>query len=64
MTASNPPITYTPPGTGRDDRGRILVAAMEERQLLEESVLLLRALTDVLSALGQNPMLAGMIPKL
>lgn len=48
----------------RDGNGRIVVADMTEREILEETLILLRAFSDALSVLGSNPMLGAMIPGL
>lgn len=47
----------------RDDKGRVLVEHLTDRELLKESVILLRAFGDALEALSQHPM-AAMIPGL
>jgi len=48
---------------GKDDKGRDMVETMTDRELLKESVVLLRAFGDALETLGQNPMLKAMMPK-
>jgi hypothetical protein len=47
----------------RDEKGRIALHLMSERELMEESVTSMRALADVLESIGQNPMLKAMMPK-
>jgi hypothetical protein len=46
----------------RDSHGRPLIHTLTDRELAEETVLILRTLTDILEQLGQNPMLSMMIP--
>lgn len=46
-----------------DPKGRPLAHLMSDREIAEESVILLRAFGDALEALGQNPMLRAMMPK-
>lgn len=40
-----------------DHKGRIVARRMTEREIMEESLILLRAFGDALEALGSNPML-------
>ena len=47
---------------GKDEKGRDMVECMTDRELLKETVLSLRALGDVLEAVGQSPMAAAMMP--
>lgn len=47
-----------------DLKGRKLVHSMNEREIAEETLLLLRAFTDIFEGIARNPMLAAMIPGL
>jgi hypothetical protein len=44
-----------------DTKGRMVPAEMTDRQIAEETLILLRAFGDVISALGQNPMAVAML---
>lgn len=48
----------------RDGQGRIVAADMTDREIAEESLILLRAFADALSVIGNNPMLGAMMPNL
>lgn len=52
------------PTPGTDEKGRILVECLSDRELLKEAVGTLRLLTDILEAAGQSPMAAAMMPGL
>lgn len=54
-----PPITMP-----NDARGRKLPSAMSEREIVEETLLLLRVFGDALSAISNSPMAAAMMPGL
>lgn len=43
-----------------DGRNRTLAATMTDREIAEESLILLRAFGDALQALGDNPMLRAL----
>jgi hypothetical protein len=45
-----------------DEQKRVNARYLTDRELLVESVVLLRAFGDALTALGQNPMLKAMMP--
>lgn len=47
-----------------DEKGRVLVNKMSDRAIAEETLLLLRAFTDIFEGIARNPMLAAMIPGL
>jgi hypothetical protein len=47
-----------------DAKGRLLHTAMTDREIAEEVLVTLRALADVLEAVGQSPMAAAMMPGL
>lgn len=47
-----------------DVKGRQHVSEMTDRQIAEETLHLMRAFSDVLSAIGSNPVAAAMIPGL
>lgn len=48
----------------KDDKGRVIVQALTDREVAEETLYTLRALADVLEAVGQNPMARAMMPGL
>lgn len=51
-------------GYCRDERGRVLPAQMDDREMLTEILTLFRTLGDTLEQMGQNPMLKALMPKL
>lgn len=49
-------------GPATDDKGRPVVQSLSDRELLEETVVYLRAFGDVLEQISKNPMLGAMMP--
>jgi hypothetical protein len=47
-----------------DAKGRLRHDVMTDREIAEETLVTLRALADVLEAVGQSPMAAAMMPGL
>ena len=47
-----------------DEKGRLVHTAMTDREISEEILVTVRALADVLEAVGQSPMAAAMAPML
>lgn len=48
----------------KDDKGRLRHDVMTDREIAEETLVTLRALADVLEAVGKSPMAAAMMPGL
>lgn len=51
-------------GPRKDDKGRVLVHDMSEREIMEELLLTVRALGDAFSEMGKNPMLKAFAGKM
>lgn len=49
---------------GTDEKGRPMVETMTDREILKELLETMRALADVLQAVGESPMAAAMMPGL
>lgn len=47
-----------------DEKNRVRVPYLTDREIAEETLATLRALADVLEAVGQSPMAAAMMPGL
>lgn len=48
----------------RDEKKRLVIDTMTDREIQEETLGLLRQLADILEAVGQSPMAAAMMPAL
>lgn len=45
-----------------DGKGRPLASSMTDREMAEETLILLRAFGDALAVISSNPMLGAMVP--
>lgn len=45
-----------------DEKGRVVVSQLTDREIMVEQLTLMRLVSDVLNAIGDNPMLSKMIP--
>ncbi len=62
MTEANNSFAIAEVIGNTDHKGRPLAATMSDRQMAEETLILLRAFGDALEVISNNPMLQMMMP--